>query len=82
MNPEVWHYPRYLLPFSSNRFNGIFSEHALEHLYPDEAFNLLNEIYRCLKIRGTLRLSLPNTEKSLRKQQSFYVEVTKVKKKI
>tara|TARA_B110000305_G_C19433735_1_gene637655 strand:+ start:1311 stop:2018 length:708 start_codon:yes stop_codon:yes gene_type:complete len=63
MDPEVQHDLRYPLPFSSNRFNGIFSEHALEHLYPDEAFNLINEIYRCLKIGGTLRLSLPNTEK-------------------
>lgn len=63
MDPEVQHDLRYPLPFSNKRFSGIFSEHALEHLYPDEAFNLLNEIYRCLKIGGTLRLSLPNTEK-------------------
>ena len=63
MDPDVQHDLRYPLPFSNNRFKGIFSEHALEHLYPDEAFNLINEIYRCLKTGGTLRLSLPNTEK-------------------
>ena len=65
MDPEVQHDLRYPLPFSNNRFKGIFSEHVLEHLYPDEAFNLLGEIYRCLKIGATLRLSLPSTEKMI-----------------
>jgi len=65
MDPEVQHDLRFPLPFSSERFSGIFSEHVLEHLYPDEAFNLLKEIYRCLKIGGTLRVSLPNTEKMI-----------------
>lgn len=66
MDPEVQHDLRYPLPWPNNRFDGIFSEHALEHLYPDEAFNLLKEIYRCLKIGGSLRLSLPNTQKLIK----------------
>lgn len=66
MDPEVQHDLRYPLPFSNNRFDGIFSEHTLEHLYPDEAFNLLIEIHRCLKSGGILRVSLPNSERLFR----------------
>ena len=63
--PELQHDLRYPLPFSKNRFDGIFSEHTLEHLYPNEVLNLLIEIYRCLKDGGIIRLSLPNTEKMI-----------------
>mgnify|MGYP001263031083 CR=1 FL=1 len=51
---------RYKLPFNDNQFEGIFSEHTLEHLYPSEALKLLNEIYRILKPGGILRLVVPD----------------------
>lgn len=41
-------------------FDGVFSEHVLEHLYIDDARALLKEIYRILKSGGTLRLSVPD----------------------
>ena len=40
---------RYPLPFKDDSFEGIFSEHTLEHLYPSEALKLLNEIVPDLK---------------------------------
>jgi len=55
---------RFSLPFPKNRFEGIFSEHALEHLYPNEAFNLLCEIHRVLAPGGVFRITLPDFQKS------------------
>ena len=51
---------RYPLPFKSNSFEGIFTEHTLEHLYPSEANNLLQEIYRVLKPGCIARISVPD----------------------
>ncbi|TLD96828.1 methyltransferase domain-containing protein [Helicobacter jaachi] len=51
---------RYPLLCADNVFDGVFSEHVLEHLYIDDARALLKEIYRILKSGGTLRLSVPD----------------------
>ncbi len=49
----------------SNYWNGIFSEHVLEHLTYKAAIKCLNECYRTLKKDGILRLSLPNIDLSI-----------------
>ena len=43
-------------------FEGIFTEHTLEHLYPSDVKNLLNELYRVLKKDGTIRITVPSLE--------------------
>lgn len=53
---------RYPLKCKDEVFDGVFSEHTLEHLYTDDALALLREIYRILKYGGTLRLSVPSLE--------------------
>lgn len=53
---------RYPIKCPDNIFNGVFSEHVLEHFYIDEANALLKEIYRILKPNGILRLSVPSLE--------------------
>ena len=53
---------RYPLLCPDNAFDGVFSEHVLEHLYIDEALLLLKEIFRILKPGGTLRLSVPDLD--------------------
>lgn len=54
---------RYPLDCSDNYFDGIFTEHTLEHLYPDDAKNLLRELYRVLKVGGRIRITVPDLAK-------------------
>lgn len=53
---------RYPLQCPHNIFDGVFSEHTLEHLYIDDAIALLRDIFRILKPNGTIRLSVPDLE--------------------
>lgn len=64
-DPEVMHDLRYPLPFPDNHFDGVFSEHTLEHLYPNEAFNLLREMHRIISKGGVVRISLPDLGKEI-----------------
>lgn len=50
------------LPFPTGRFEGIYTEHFLEHLTPPEAKNFLSECLRVLSPGGILRLSVPDGE--------------------
>ena len=54
---------RYPLNCDDGYFDGIFSEHTLEHLYPDDAKNLLEELYRVLRVGGRIRITVPDLEK-------------------
>jgi hypothetical protein len=49
-------------------WDGIFSEHTLEHLAPDDALHLLNELRRVLKVNAWLRIVVPDIGKYV----SFY----------
>jgi predicted SAM-dependent methyltransferase len=64
-DPEVLHDMRYPLPFDENTFDGCFSEHTLEHLYPNQAFDLLSEVFRVLSDGGVFRISLPDINKAV-----------------
>ena len=48
------------LPFPDNSMDFIYSCHMLEHVYIDEAINILKEWYRVLKPSGYVRLTLPD----------------------
>lgn len=48
------------LPFRDNCFSAIYASHLLEHLYPDEAKELLRECGRVLKPGGVIRLVVPD----------------------
>lgn len=54
---------RYKLNCDCNVFDGIYSEHTLEHLYPQEANNLLKELYRVLKNGSIIRITVPDIKK-------------------
>ncbi|MEB3193116.1 MAG: methyltransferase domain-containing protein [Snowella sp.] len=54
---------RYPLNCTDNVWDGIFTEHTLEHLYPDQALNLLKELYRTLKPGSWLRITVPDLQK-------------------
>ncbi len=47
------------LPFSEASFDGINCSHVIEHFNPDDAYQLLLEMNRVLKIGGTLIISTP-----------------------
>jgi predicted SAM-dependent methyltransferase len=54
------------LPFKSSSVQMIYSEHCLEHLFEEDALNLLKESRRILKPAGVLRLGVPDAELYLR----------------
>ena len=54
---------RYPLNCDDNVWNGVFSEHTLEHLYPNQALSLLKELYRTMREWAWLRISVPDLAK-------------------
>lgn len=47
------------LPFSDESFDGINCSHVIEHFMPDNAYKLLSEMNRVLKVGGMLVISTP-----------------------
>lgn len=54
---------RYPLQCKDDVFDGVYTSHTLEHLYPEHVANLLKEIRRIMKPGTTLRIVLPDLEK-------------------
>lgn len=54
---------RYPLNCDDNFFDGVFTEHTLEHLYPYQVLNLLKELNRTMKSGAWLRIAVPDLEK-------------------
>lgn len=48
------------LPFKDFSFSSIYSSHLLEHLYLNEAKNLLKECFRALQPGGIMRIVVPD----------------------
>lgn len=61
------------LPFSDASFDGINCSHVIEHFKPDDAYQLLLEMNRVLKISGTLIITTPVL------WQGFFDDFTHVK---
>jgi predicted SAM-dependent methyltransferase len=59
---------RYPLNCDSNFWDGVFTEHTLEHLYPNQVMQLLKELNRTMKPGAWLRVSVPD----LKKYVSYY----------
>lgn len=57
---------RYPLLCEDLLFDGVFTEHTLEHLYPDEVAALLNELFRVMKSDAIIRVTVPDLEKYVR----------------
>ncbi|MEA5557813.1 class I SAM-dependent methyltransferase [Nodularia spumigena] len=51
---------RFPLNCDDNIWDGVFTEHTLEHLYPDQAQRLLQELYRTMKPGAWLRVTVPD----------------------
>jgi SAM-dependent methyltransferase len=63
---HVGHDIRRPLPYDDNSFDGAFSEHTLEHMYPADAMTLLAEVARVLKPGAVFRCSVPDLGKYVR----------------
>jgi predicted SAM-dependent methyltransferase len=50
------------LPFADDTFSFAFSEHFFEHLFLDEACELLKECFRVLRVRACLRVVVPDAD--------------------
>jgi SAM-dependent methyltransferase len=50
------------LPFEDGSVDAVYSSHALEHVYLDDAEGVLRECFRVLRGGGILRLALPDAE--------------------
>lgn len=50
------------LDFEDNTFDFICSEHFFEHLFLEEAFELIKECYRILKPHGVIRFIVPDAD--------------------
>ena len=59
---------RFPLNCNDNIWDGVFTEHTLEHLYPDQALRLLQELYRTMKPGSWIRTTVPD----LRKYVAYY----------
>ncbi len=66
---------RYPLNCDSRLWDGIFTEHTLEHLTPPDALNLLRECRRVLKPGAWIRVVVPDLEKYV----EFYLHPDQVK---
>lgn len=73
---------RYGLPFPSNKFKMVFTEHFLEHLdFPSSIKLILKEIYRVLKPKGELFIGVPDAEKIIKayyRNEIFFMNKLKV----
>ena len=54
------------LPFDSETFDGVFSEHVLEHFSYEGGISILKEVFRLLKPDGILRIIVPDAERLVR----------------
>jgi SAM-dependent methyltransferase len=66
----VHHRLQYGVPFDEEMVDVIYSSHALEHLFVEEAQALLQDAYRALKQGGLIRLAVPDLEHAFRLYQS------------
>ncbi len=60
---------RYPLNCEGEVFEGVYSEHTLEHLYPRQADALLRELYRVSKKGAVIRITVPDIERYV----NFYI---------
>lgn len=54
---------RYPLRCNSNVWDGVFTEHTLEHLYPVQVLRLLKELHRTMKPGAWIRITVPDLKK-------------------
>jgi predicted SAM-dependent methyltransferase len=74
----IGHDIRFRFPFENEVYNGIITEHTIEHLTPLDAINLFKEFYRIIRPSGVVRIIVPDLEKYIKfyLQDSIKEEIT------
>lgn len=57
---------RYPLKCRDNVWDGVFSEHVFEHLYPGQVLYLMKELNRTMRTGGVIRIVVPDLEQIVR----------------
>ena len=57
------------IPFGANTIPAIYSSHFLEHLFRDEATELIGECYRVLQPGGIIRICVPSLGEECRRMR-------------
>ena len=55
---------RFPLNCEDDTWEGVFTEHVIEHLYRDEVVNLFRELFRTMARGATLRIVVPDLEQT------------------
>jgi len=73
---------RYPLDCNDDVFDGVYTEHTLEHLNPLQAQNLLKELYRVMKKNAIIRITVPDLEAYIKFYTGKYddIDVSEFKK--
>jgi SAM-dependent methyltransferase len=58
---------RYPMPFTNDRWSGIFAHHTVEHVTYGAALTFFREARRCLRPDGVLRVVVPNVAEFIRR---------------
>jgi predicted SAM-dependent methyltransferase len=66
----VGHDIRFRFPYEDEVYNGIITEHTVEHLTPYDATRLFKEFHRIIRPGGVARIIVPDLEKYIR----FYIQ--------
>jgi predicted SAM-dependent methyltransferase len=56
---------RYPIKCDDNYWDGVFTEHTLEHILPIENFNLFKELHRTMKPGAWIRICVPGLDQHL-----------------
>ena len=67
---------REFLKGKANAYNGIFCDHLIEHLTPDEALGLLGDAFDALKPGGILIVITPNLGSIEAMSERFWLDLT------
>lgn len=69
------------LPFEDNSVQFFYSSHTIEHIPQERCQHIFNELYRCLKKNGALRLTMPDFNKGyeayVNNDEEFFKKSTK-----
>lgn len=57
---------RYPLRCNDSVFDGVYTEHTIEHLYPGEVYMLMRELYRVMKKGAVIRITVPDLERYIK----------------
>ncbi len=64
---DVWADLRNPLPFRDATVDAFYSHHVIEHLPDHVIVSLFNEMFRCLKLGGMIRIGGPDGDTAIRK---------------